>query len=139
MRRSGAVQWSIRALGSVLALAGAVPAFAQSCPMCYNAAASTKASAIQALRSGTLILIFPVLFIFAGILIVLYRSRNRFNEIGIDSGLAAAPNAGGWAHLADGEGLKATGHAPAPESSGHEHTLPYEVCHPERSEGSPEE
>lgn len=75
-------------MASVVALVAAVPAFAQSCPMCYNAAASTKASAIQALRSGTLILIFPVLFIFAGILFVVYRSRNRFNAVEAGGGEA---------------------------------------------------
>jgi hypothetical protein len=64
------------------ALAVALPANAQSCPMCYNAAVATKASAIQALRSGTLILIFPVIFLFVGILVMVYRNRNRFNDVG---------------------------------------------------------
>ena len=128
MRRPGAVQWTIRVVASIVALAAAAPAFAQSCPMCYNAAASTKASAIQALRSGTLILIFPVLFLFAGILFVVYRSRNRFNEAeaGAYPGLApsAVEDAGGWAHLTNVESLTAGGQAPALEGAGRKHPLP---------------
>jgi hypothetical protein len=48
--------------------------------MCYNDAAAAKATAIQALRSGTLILLLPVLLLFGGILVMAFRSRNRFNE-----------------------------------------------------------
>jgi hypothetical protein len=128
MKRPGAVQWSIRILASLVALTTSVSAFAQSCPMCYNAAASSKASAIQALRSGTLILIFPVLFIFAGILVIAYRSRNRFNEVDAAAyaGLAssATRDAEGWAHRTNWEGLTAGGQATPLGSTDHELPLP---------------
>lgn len=54
-------------------------AFAQMCPMCYNAAASSKAGALQALRSGTLILMIPPLALFAAVFVFVYRKRDRFN------------------------------------------------------------
>lgn len=57
--------------------------------MCYNTAAAAKSTAIQALRSGTLILLFPVLLLFVGILTMAFRSRNRFN----DSEVAVTPSA----------------------------------------------
>jgi hypothetical protein len=47
--------------------------------MCYTSAAAAKAGAIQALRSGILILLLPALVMFTGIFVVIYRSRNRFN------------------------------------------------------------
>jgi predicted transporter len=67
-------------MATALALAASVPTYAQGCAMCYNDAAAAKSTAIQALRSGTLILLVPVLFLFAGILVMAFRSRNRFNE-----------------------------------------------------------
>lgn len=54
-------------------------AFGQMCPMCYNAAASSKAGALQALRSGTLILLIPPLVLFAGVSLFVYRKRDQFN------------------------------------------------------------
>jgi hypothetical protein len=96
--------------------------------MCYNAAASSKASAIQALRSGTLILIFPVLFIFAGILFIAYRSRNRFNEVDAAAYAGVAPSAAGdlesLAHRTDWEGWTAGGKSTPLRSSDHELPLP---------------
>jgi hypothetical protein len=47
--------------------------------MCYTSAAAAKAGALQALRSGILILLVPALVMFAGIFVVIYRSRDRFN------------------------------------------------------------
>jgi len=55
--------------------------------MCYNTAAAAKAAAIQALRSGILILLVPVVLMFIGIFIMAFRSRERFSELspeGID-------------------------------------------------------
>jgi hypothetical protein len=48
--------------------------------MCYNAAAAAKASAIQALRHGILILLIPPLAMFIGIFGLAFRRRNRFND-----------------------------------------------------------
>jgi hypothetical protein len=53
---------------------------AQSCAMCYNTAAAAKAAAIQALRSGILILLIPVALMFIGIFVLAFRSKERFNE-----------------------------------------------------------
>jgi hypothetical protein len=62
------------------ALASATTARAQSCAMCYNTAAAAKAAAIQALRSGILILLVPVALMFIGIFILAFRSKERLNE-----------------------------------------------------------
>jgi hypothetical protein len=77
------VQWPFRWTRWVVALTGLLSssalAYAQGCAMCYTSAAAAKAGAIQALRSGILILLLPVLVMCAGIVVVIYRSRNRFN------------------------------------------------------------
>jgi len=77
------VQWPFRWTRWVAALTGLLSssalAYAQGCAMCYTSAAAAKAGAIQALRSGILILLLPALVMFTGIFVVIYRSRNRFN------------------------------------------------------------
>jgi len=76
-------QWSFRWMRWVAAFAGVLTsstlAYAQGCAMCYTSAAAAKAGALQALRSGILILLLPALTMFAGIFVVIYRSRDRFN------------------------------------------------------------
>jgi hypothetical protein len=47
--------------------------------MCYQSAAASGARFITALRHGILIMFFPPLMIFAGILIAAYRRRDQFN------------------------------------------------------------
>jgi len=61
----------------IFALAIPMPLFAQGCAMCYQSAAKSGAQAIQALRAGILILLFPPLFICAGIVRMAYRKRNQ--------------------------------------------------------------
>jgi hypothetical protein len=61
-------------------LANTTALFGQSCAMCYNTAAAAKAAAIQALRSGILILLVPVALMFIGIFILAFRSKERFTE-----------------------------------------------------------
>jgi len=77
------VQWPFRWTRWVVALSGLLSssalAYAQGCAMCYTSAAAAKAGALQALRSGILILLVPALVMFAGIFVVIYRSRDRFN------------------------------------------------------------
>jgi hypothetical protein len=77
------VRWPFRWTRWVVALTGLLSfsalAYAQGCAMCYSSAAAAKAGAIQALRSGILILLLPVLVMCAGIFVVIHRSRNRFN------------------------------------------------------------
>ena len=76
-------QWSLKWMRWLAALAGVLLpsalAYAQGCAMCYTSAAAAKAGALQALRSGILILLLPALTMFAGIFVVIYRSRDRFN------------------------------------------------------------
>jgi hypothetical protein len=70
------MRW-VAALGGVFS--SSALAYAQGCAMCYTSAAAAKAGALQALRSGILILLVPALTMFAGIFVVIYRSRDRFN------------------------------------------------------------
>jgi len=57
-----------------------VPAFAQSCALCYTQAASSGSRMIQALRSGILILIAPPTFMTIGMIVVCYRKRNQTRD-----------------------------------------------------------
>ncbi len=70
------VSWLVAIL---LALVQPSTAFAQGCAMCYSTAAAAKAVAIQALRSGILILLLPPLVLFVAIFAVAFRNRERFN------------------------------------------------------------
>jgi hypothetical protein len=73
------------ALAGLIILLAPVPAFAQSCALCYTQAASSGSRMIQALRSGILILIAPPTFMTIGVIFVCYRKRNQTRE-GEDSG-----------------------------------------------------
>ena len=66
----------------VFILAIPAPVFAQSCALCYTAAAKSGPQAIQALQSGILILLFPPLFLCGGIAWLAYRKRDLFHEAG---------------------------------------------------------
>jgi hypothetical protein len=55
-------------------------AWAQTCPLCFRAAAASKAGAIAALRSGILILMIPPVAIFGLVTLMAVRGRDRFNE-----------------------------------------------------------
>jgi cbb3-type cytochrome oxidase subunit 3 len=99
MNRFRALKWMIGIIEAVLVMTASVPAFAQGCAMCYNNAAAAKASAIQALRSGVLILLFPVLILFIGILVAAFRSRNRFNQAEAATCPPVSGDAGEWANL----------------------------------------
>lgn len=57
-----------------------VPAWSQSCALCYTQAASAGAHMIQALRSGILILIFFPMAICIGLTVMSYKKRNKFNH-----------------------------------------------------------
>ena len=71
--------WMRGVLASLALFSSSGLAHAQGCAMCYTSAAASRAGAIQALRSGILILLVPALLMFAGIFVVIYRSRNRFS------------------------------------------------------------
>ena len=61
----------------MIILLTAVPAFSQSCALCYTQAASSGSRMIQALKSGILILIVPPTLGSIGMIFVVYRKRNQ--------------------------------------------------------------
>lgn len=65
---------------AVLVLLGSTTVWAQTCPLCYRAAAASKAGAIAALRRGVLILMLPPVAIFGIVTWIAIRRRDRFNE-----------------------------------------------------------
>jgi len=62
---------------SLLALLAPVPAFSQSCALCYTQAASSGSRMIQALRSGILILVVPPTIGSIGLILVVHRRTNQ--------------------------------------------------------------
>jgi hypothetical protein len=68
------------ALVGFVVLLTPVPAFAQSCALCYTQAASSGSRMIQALKSGILILIAPPTFMSIGLFFICYRKRNQTRE-----------------------------------------------------------
>ena len=68
------------ALIALAMLAAPLPAFSQSCALCYTQAASAGARMIQALRSGILILIVPPTLMSVGMIFIVYRKRNQFRQ-----------------------------------------------------------
>jgi len=63
---------------AVMVLITTVPAFSQSCALCYTQAASSGRQMIEALRSGILILVIPPTL---GTIAVLFLLRHRRNQI----------------------------------------------------------
>jgi hypothetical protein len=68
------------ALVGLVILLAPVPAFAQSCALCYTQAASSGSRMIQALRSGILILIAPPTLMSIGMIFVCYRKRHQTRD-----------------------------------------------------------
>ena len=68
------------ALMGLIMLTITLPAFGQSCALCYTQAASAGARMIQALRSGILILIIPPTFMSVGMIFILHHKRNQFKR-----------------------------------------------------------
>ncbi len=71
-------------LVGLIILLAPLPAFSQSCALCYTQAAQSGSRMIQALKSGILILIAPPTFMSIGMIVVCYRKRNQTRDI--DSG-----------------------------------------------------
>jgi len=65
------------ALVASLMLAAPLPAFSQSCALCYTQAASAGARMIEALRSGILILVIPPTLASVGMIFVVHCKRNQ--------------------------------------------------------------
>ncbi len=55
----------------------ALPAFSQSCALCYTQAALAGAKMIQALKSGILVLVIPPTLASVGMLFVVHHKRNQ--------------------------------------------------------------
>jgi hypothetical protein len=72
--------WGIALMGLIILLAP-VPAFAQSCALCYTQAASSGSRMIQALKSGILILIVPPTLGSIGMIFVVYHKRNQVRRM----------------------------------------------------------
>ena len=72
------------ALMGMVVLLAPLPAFAQSCALCYTQAASSGSRMIQALKSGILILIAPPTFMSIGLFFICYRKRNQTREDGVE-------------------------------------------------------
>ena len=74
----------LRRIAIVSALGGVfgapLPAFAQSCALCYTQAASAGTRMIQALQSGILILIVPPTLMSVFMIFIVYRKRNQFRQ-----------------------------------------------------------
>ena len=67
-------------IAAVAVLLFAVPAFSQSCALCYTQAAASGGKFIGALRSGIVILMVPPMFMSVGITWLAYRKRNQFRS-----------------------------------------------------------
>jgi hypothetical protein len=80
MRRRTCRKWMTGAAVFIAGLAAPGLVFAQGCAMCYNSAAAANAGAIQALRSGILVLLIPPVLIFGAICTFALRNRSRFND-----------------------------------------------------------
>jgi hypothetical protein len=77
MKRFGSILILGTALVAVLILCAPLPAFGQSCALCYTQAAASGSQMIQALKSGILILVAPPTFMSVGLIFVCYRRRNQ--------------------------------------------------------------
>jgi hypothetical protein len=61
-----------------------LPAFSQSCALCYTQAASAGARMIQALKSGILILIIPPTLGSIGMIFIMHHKRNQVRRTEYD-------------------------------------------------------
>jgi hypothetical protein len=57
-----------------------LPAFSQSCALCYTQAASAGVRMIQELSSGNLVLVIPPMLMSFFVGFVAYRKRNQFRD-----------------------------------------------------------
>jgi hypothetical protein len=72
--------WPVLRFVTILAgllILTAMPAFSQSCALCYTQAALAGAKMIQALKSGILILVIPPTLGTIGMIFVVHHKRNQ--------------------------------------------------------------
>ena len=79
IKRYGRVLRLATILAGLLVLS-ALPAFSQSCALCYTQAALAGAKMIQALKSGILILVIPPTLGSVGMLFVVHHKRNQVRQ-----------------------------------------------------------
>ena len=70
-----------RGLALVALVAAPSALYAQSCAMCYQNAAAAGPRTAEALRHGILVMLFPPLFIFAGIIVLAHRRRDDTTDM----------------------------------------------------------
>jgi len=80
MRLQRSIQLGGIALAGLILLLAPLPAFSQSCALCYTQAASAGARMIQALKSGILVLIIPPTLGSIGMIFIVHRKRNQFKR-----------------------------------------------------------
>jgi hypothetical protein len=78
MRSARSLPLMATALVVLLMLAAPLPAFSQSCALCYTQAASAGARMIDALRSGILILIVPPTLMSVCMVFIMRHKSNQF-------------------------------------------------------------
>ena len=77
LKREMAIRFGLLASGLAGLIALPMPrVVAQGCAMCFQSAAASGPQGAAALRHGILILLFPTMSIFVGILGLMYRRRN---------------------------------------------------------------
>jgi len=67
-------------LAGLILLLTAVPAFSQTCSLCYTQAAAAGARMIAALQIGIVILVIPPTLGSIGMIFVVYRKRNQVRD-----------------------------------------------------------
>jgi len=77
MRRESFFRLAWLTLATSVLLLTAMPAFSQSCALCYTQAASSGSRMIQALKSGILILIIPPTLGSIGMIFVVRRKSSQ--------------------------------------------------------------
>jgi hypothetical protein len=75
--RESHLRLAARIVLAVWVLLTAVPAFCQSCSLCYTQAAAAGARMIHALQAGILILVIPPTLGSIGMIFVVYHKRNQ--------------------------------------------------------------
>ena len=92
LMNSSRSHWILSGLAGLILLLAPIPAFSQSCALCYTQAASSGSRMIQALKSGILILIAPPTVGSLGIVVVLYRKRNQVRRSDSDDNSGKDPD-----------------------------------------------
>lgn len=76
------------------AMLAALPAFSQSCALCYTQASSSGSRMIEALKSGILVLVVPPTLGSIGMIFVVYSKRNQIRRREDEEGIEEADGSG---------------------------------------------